>query len=289
MQRRRENQVEIAAAYQWQKFAEDAGLSLKTAAVDLGERTSVRLIAEQTGIQANREAIAAEALQDVKLLVHEGRATDTSARQPDTEWLDRYWRLAGEISRSDFQALWGRVLARKITGTADIGARTLDFVSTLSRSEARLIERLAACVCYVQDPEDWAFIHSLPNGFPKNTPNEVINNKLAMMTVDLRDPNLGSLGIYHEEGFAHSTYIKIVDGKARISIAGKQFEISSSSGKWPGDYEGYCHLGSGHGVSQLGRELLALIDVQPNNEYLEVLVAGLVNLGLRLDPATQTI
>ena len=67
-------------------------------------------------------------------------------RTVDEDWLYRWRDSASDVSAEELQALWGRVLAGEVKSPGTFSLRTLEFLRTLSKEEARRIEKLAPFV-----------------------------------------------------------------------------------------------------------------------------------------------
>lgn len=67
-------------------------------------------------------------------------------RTVDEDWLYRWRDSASNVSAEELQALWGRVLAGEVKSPGTFSLRTLEFLRTLSKEDARRIEKLAPFV-----------------------------------------------------------------------------------------------------------------------------------------------
>lgn len=72
----------------------------------------------------------------------------------DEDWLFAWRENAGRVSTEDLQRLWGSILAGEIKEPGKYSVRTLDFLKTLSRSEAEKISRMASFVIDGSIPND---------------------------------------------------------------------------------------------------------------------------------------
>lgn len=69
-----------------------------------------------------------------------------SDRNIDDDWLFVWRENAGRVTNEDLQKLWGGVLAGEIKSPGSYSIRTLDFIRTLSRTDAEQISKLAIYV-----------------------------------------------------------------------------------------------------------------------------------------------
>lgn len=116
-------------------------IALVSATATFDERAVVVASFEQRREQANREAIALQAIRDAETLIEDGRIDpDFEGVSAEPDWLNKFWRYAADVSDKDFQVLWGKILARQVAGFANLSARSLQMVSNLSKVEAEAIE-----------------------------------------------------------------------------------------------------------------------------------------------------
>ena len=92
--------------------------------------------------QARSEINATKAV----LYAEEQLKTDSQAppdRVIDDDWLFTWRDYAGRVGAEDLQRLWGSILAGEVKSPGKYSMRTLEFLKTLSKSEADEISRLA--------------------------------------------------------------------------------------------------------------------------------------------------
>lgn len=118
----------------WQK-PEDKTLIL--ASSDIAERCSNRIDYQERKRQKNIENITAAAAEE---LAQETSIPDNS---PDEDWITRFFSCAQDISSDEMQELWGRILSGEIKRPGSYSLRTLEFVKSLTKSEAQTFEQLA--------------------------------------------------------------------------------------------------------------------------------------------------
>lgn len=61
----------------------------------------------------------------------------------DEDWLYRWSGYAGDVSSEELQRLWGRLLAGEVKEPGSYSLRSLEFLRSLSQSEAKLIEKIS--------------------------------------------------------------------------------------------------------------------------------------------------
>ena len=67
-------------------------------------------------------------------------------RQVEEDWLFSWREYAGRVSVEDLQRLWGSVLAGEVKSPGSYSLRTLDFLKSISKSEAEAVSKLASFV-----------------------------------------------------------------------------------------------------------------------------------------------
>lgn len=71
---------------------------------------------------------------------------EPSSKEVNMDWLFAWHEYAKRTSSEDLQDLWGAVLAGEVKNPGKFSLRTLEFIKTLSQSEAQLIESFFAYV-----------------------------------------------------------------------------------------------------------------------------------------------
>jgi len=272
------------AAGGWVEVARNAGLEAQVLEVTtLAGRSDIRLIAEKERHQDNREAVAAAVVQEARLLLDE-RVTPKENVEIEPEWLNRYWRLAQDISSEDLQSLWARVLTRQAIGVGHLSTRSLDVLSTLSREEAAELTRIAAFSVTLTDqlPVTMLLQHfSSPVAHPR------VRRRLAGIKLIIRQLirfdrlHFASFGLTFGEKFQWTRY-GAPEADMFVRIAGKPFRLAITGElDWP-----TCDVFPFDGTrfTATGTEIMALIKTEPNPEFLRECGEAFALMGLRLEP-----
>lgn len=106
----------------------------KLASEVLDERVTERLTHRETKRQDNLEAIASAAAAHLPEQV--------SKEPVDEDWKTRFFTIAEDVSNSDMQDLWGKVLAGEVARPGAFSLRSLETLRNLSQHEAELFRRL---------------------------------------------------------------------------------------------------------------------------------------------------
>ncbi len=282
-QRLREDEAQRLAFLDWDDALKEKGYRPESIDLTLSERTEVRVHAERIREQRNRESIAWEAIEHS---AHDDHPVNEGLPAPDADWINHFWRLAERVSDAEMQAFWGLVLERRSTGRALFSARSLEFLATLAGDEARELERLAKCIVSTEiDGIIEAGIMynvetlSIENKEMQSRARE-INEELVRVLNPIRADLFGPLGVYREEGYAHSFRVRhSADRVMTFEVAGQRMlcQPAPKPDEW-----GLITVGSGIALSPLGFELVQMLKPEPNPEYLEVLTRCFAAKGMKL-------
>lgn len=146
--RKRAAKADIENFKQWKRELADADELPRGFELSLEGRTAVRLRTEQARQQANRERVAIAAIEEAR----REPATGAPARPLADEWIDRFWRLAQDISHEDLQRLWGRILCREARRPGTVSPLALEKIGLLTREDAKDVEALARLTCRIDPP-----------------------------------------------------------------------------------------------------------------------------------------
>lgn len=100
------------------------------------ERAKVRLALQEIQGQINIEAIADEALKQLPDEVSEVPIRD--------EWRQRFFKLAADVSESEMQELWAKILAGEVAAPQTFSIRTIDTLHKLSQADAAVFKKFAS-------------------------------------------------------------------------------------------------------------------------------------------------
>lgn len=107
---------------------------LAEADVRIEERAQRRLEHREMRRQQNLEAIAEAAVTHLPEQV--------SSSSVDEDWKTRFFNIAEDVSNTDMQDLWGKILAGEVTNPGTYSVRTLETLKNLSKHEAETFQKL---------------------------------------------------------------------------------------------------------------------------------------------------
>ncbi|MVN79310.1 DUF2806 domain-containing protein [Hymenobacter sp. HMF4947] len=118
--------------------AQLAGTSPETR--DLHERALRRMMYENAMQQLNRETVVAHAAAE---LVNDEQVSDEPV-EPD--WMTRILRVVQDVSSEEMQVIFGKILAGEIRRPGTFSPRTIDFLATMTKKEAKIFQELCSFI-----------------------------------------------------------------------------------------------------------------------------------------------
>ena len=229
---------------------------------ELEQRAANRLLAEETRKQANIETIMQKALPGVR--------EDAKPQDMDDDWIVNFFDKCRLISDEEMQLLWARILAGEASKPGTFSRRTVNFVTSMDRSDASLFTRLCGfcwnvgdlCCPIIRNYED--AIYS--------------SHKIAFYNLQHLD-EIGLITFDNEGGFAIPTHIE----RGRVSYFGRLVGVRFKN-------SGDNSLPLGQVVfSRVGRELASIAGGKPVEGFVDYVARywedkGLTVERLGLDP-----
>ena len=111
---------------------------------NIEHRAIDRLIYEETRKQENIESITFQAATNL--------SSDAKVEMLDEDWVTHFFKHCNTVSDVEMQTLWARVLTGEATKSGTFSKRTVQFISTLDKSEAELFSKLCQFVWMVDEP-----------------------------------------------------------------------------------------------------------------------------------------
>ena len=108
---------------------------------DLQRRALSRLLQEEAQKQQNIESITKLALQNVR--------EDAKPQEIPTDWLINVFDKCRIVSDQDMQSLWSKILAGEANSPGSFSKRTVNFVSSLEKSEARTFTQVCTFLWHI--------------------------------------------------------------------------------------------------------------------------------------------
>lgn len=232
------------------------------------------LIISRVGLMAEFEQIVQENVQKeafrreisvAKAVLYAEKELEQETQPPSDEpvsddWLLRWRDNAGSISSEEMQALWGRVLAGEVKRPHSFSLRTLDFLRNIEPEDAKLIERAASYVI-----ANTIFRPEVRNG--------LVGTLRFADLVQLQDLGIifgveSSGLLVNYESHETASFLRGLRADKRIIIVRADDSTKVLS------IESY-------GLTQVGREMLRLSNVQPDETHLRATAERIKRLGFQ--------
>jgi hypothetical protein len=111
---------------------------------DIEHRAIERLVAQEARKQENIEQITAQAAASLP--------PDANVQALEEDWVAHFFKQCDTVSDKEMQSLWSRLLSGEATKPGTYAKRTVDFVSTMDKSDAELFTKLCTFVWMIGQP-----------------------------------------------------------------------------------------------------------------------------------------
>jgi len=101
---------------------------------ELAKRALTRFVQEETRAQQNMEDVLEGATKYLK--------EDAEPEKMEDDWVTHFFNKCRGVSNKEMQDLWSKVLAGEANYAGSFSKRTVEFISTVSKSEAEAFTRL---------------------------------------------------------------------------------------------------------------------------------------------------
>ena len=246
-----------------QQLAARSGAIFNSASLNINQRAERRLQMQRERQQHNLERIMAQALEYCPESV--------SAQDVDPDWFQQFCDLILDISNTNMQHLWAKILAGEIATPGKFSLKTLHTLKRMSYKEAMALQQAANLSCRTrQDPSARIYFGciSRPSLWRLLTGRSraVVN----LNQFGLSYPQILSL---MDIGLLHSSEIESGTLPAGQQLNWQYQQLSMNGTVCSKDVvlQYYKYTAS-------GAELLPLLNAQPNQQYVEALKQLLVNI-----------
>jgi hypothetical protein len=103
---------------------------------ELQRRAFMRFVSEETRKQVNIESITAKSIGDLE--------DDAKPEEMEDDWISNFFDKCKLISDEEMQSLWGRVLAGEANKPGTYSKRTINFISSIDKSDAMLFSNFCS-------------------------------------------------------------------------------------------------------------------------------------------------
>lgn len=205
---------------------------------ELAQRAELRLLAESVRQEKNLENVIEIASAD---LVLENEIVDETV---DDDWFTRLFSIAKDVSSTEMQYVWGKILAGEIKRPGSFSLRTLDAIRNLSQKEAKIFQKILPLI--IESDGDY-FI----------TSESSIYNKYDVAYDDIMI--LDECGLVVSDGMISST---ITISKDSIIMHNRNLALLALDVK-----ERKTFTFGLHALTNAGKELLSILEYEPNDRF----------------------
>lgn len=206
----------------------------------LMQRTQNRIALQEITKQQNIESIVDKAYE---LLESENDVTDDPV---DQDWTRRFFNIAGDVSNSEMQEVWARILSGEIKHPGSFSMRTLETVRNISTEEAQTFQRIIPLIMH---NEKVYFVLS---------DNDILNN-FGSSFVDIM--TLDECGLMDSSGTL-SLNMSIRKNELRYLLSDTLIVVIR------GKKEESENISFGiHTLTRAGLELFNILEHEPNKDY----------------------
>jgi hypothetical protein len=229
-----------------------------TEQLSLPNRAENRQAYQKLRKQQNIESVCANSAQE---LIGESKVSED---KPESDWINRFFEIAENISTEDLQYLWGKILAGEIQKPGSFSLRTLETLKNMSRQEAENFCKLGQYILrdsnnmaiYI-DPEKYIFKQENTLGFT-----EILALKDAGIIADSDFLN------FSFEPSSAGTTSQVFYGSLVLL-----FEREKDTPKID------SQVGA---LTKAGAELLKLVSIQPDMEYIKSIAQQFHSEGMKV-------
>ena len=242
-----------------------------TGELDIGTAIEQRIQFQEEKRQANIVSVVAKAASQ-----HEGREVEPS--EPDHDWTARFFNEVQDVSSEEMQSLWARVLAGEVERKGSTSIRTLQVLKNLDQVTARLFRKMCSrCVYFPARRFPYVGDARLPS----------LGGNAASNALREHGFPFDELNRLNEHDLIISDYNSWHPYTVRTRESPVALPFEFQDGTWTltpsadrtTDWDGKL---SGVALSLSGRELAAVIDLEPAEKFGNALRAFFQRNGLSM-------
>lgn len=265
---RRDHTAKLDILKAHQMALQEMGLEVTSVDLSVSKRAEVQAKAERIVRQANREQIAAAAIENAE---NDPTPSNTAIQPPDYAWISRFWAIAERVTDEDVQRFFGMVLARRATCRSGLSARALEFLGLLTSREALALQRVASMSVLVER-DDYRFIgvvRSIDLSGHLSAQAEELVRQLSALAYSIDQHLLGSIGVLVEGGLVNVLPAPLDGPTIALRVANRHFDVSIS------ETGASTSLGIGIALSPMGVEIIDAIQPIADATYVDLLLQNL--------------
>jgi len=211
---------------------------------DLQRRAFHRFLEEEAKKQANIEDITRKALPHL--------SNEAKPEAIEKDWLSHFFDKSRLISDEAMQDIWSKVLAGEANVPGSFSKRTINFLSSLDKTDAELFTALRKFCCVIEGD-------LVPLVFDALDP--LYHRAGIGFTTLLHLESIGLIQFNSDRGFARAKLSK----KVVLAYFDTEMELAM-----PKDTDNDLEVGQVL-LTQIGVELVQLVQIEPDNQFMEYL------------------
>ena len=225
------------------------------------DRINNRLVNKETKRQKNIEDVVSTAVTFLEA------EKDVSNEPVNSDWATRFFDIVQDISDNEMQLLWGQILAGEIKRPQSYSLRTLEILRNMTKEEAELFRKVAQFVLV----QEGAFIYS----------SNYILKKYGVYYSDIA--KLIEIGLIRSGDNVRNTYAPNNTSDNNISLIYGNVVVIIDQIPNASFFSFPVRL-----LTTPGKELIKLININPNIEYLKDLATEIKNNKVKISYAKIT-
>ena len=229
-----------------------------------GNKFAQKILRESINLNKISEIAMADLATETK---SEQPSIDTNTSELSEDWLNVFQNEGSVLSSEDMQQLFGKILSGEIRKPGSYSIRTIRLMAQLDNNAAHLFVRLCSLSVSLRIPNSNVIIDARVVSM-----GNAAANSLAQFGF-----GFDQLNVLHEYGLIISDYNSFRDSSISVANNGQvnlpltyQNQAYALIPKLSSYTPSPLHV---HGVafSQSGKELLRVVDIQPDQEYTQAL------------------
>lgn len=209
---------------------------------ELMKRTQLRLLKQEVQKQENIENIIGKTYLQLE------SDENINSEPLDSDWINRFFNYAGDISNEKMQELWGGLLAGEIKRPSTFSLRTLETLHNLTQKEAELFQKMSSYFIYE------LLITYLPN----------YSSLLSLVNINLSDIlKLDELGLINSSTFL--SYEKTITNTQSVVAKNLSYALIAQLK----NTNPTTIVIKQFPITAVGKEILTLIDTDTNNDFFK--------------------
>jgi len=179
---------------------------------------------------------------------HEKKSNKAKQRNINVDWFIRFLEAAGNVNDEQMQELWAKILSGEVDNPGDFSLRSIDILKNMNKDEAICFNNISQ---YIINHKGIPFIYRnefpLPSNYKVPLDDVIKMSDCGIMSMDI---NIGIGGTLHNR-------VK----KALLLYAGEYCCVADIN-------KSIEYTINAYRFTNVGKELLRLIDYIPNNNYI---------------------